>query len=236
MRILVLIFFIIGSSRVQSKCAHFTDNDLLEESKFLAVGEIISSDFKYDKKSSSCQWKEKKLTYKLKITEVISGKMYPGEYTLSYLHNCLEKPTDEVFEVSSKYIFSIKSLSGSEIQLSELKCKRWGWAYNKLPEIKSSIQKYCNDKNEILENMIKDSKSCSKDSDCDYIAYMSPGRNRNTCHHFVNKSKISNLNEHILKLEAGVCGITSAVLCKAPMKKFISCRNGQCYFPYGKAD
>lgn len=234
MKALILLFLIIGSAIVQADCGPIKENVAIEGSKYIAVGEIISSDFSYDKNSMFCQWKQKKLTYKIKITEVISGRMFPGEYTLSYLHNCLEKPSNEIFEVSSKYIFSIKNINGSTLELGGLKCNWWGWHLGKLSNIKDSIQKYCDTETKQLESLINESKSCSKNSDCDYVAYMSPGGFDNLCHHFVNKNNVPTLKERISKINSGLCATNSALLCKAPMRQFISCRKGQCFFPKEK--
>lgn len=217
--------------RLSADCVPFKPSAIFEEAKFLVSAEVLETNFKDEDFNPNCNWKDKLLVYKINITDVIGGKIPVGQYQLEYRHNCYQKPQNQVFKKGAKYILGISKVNKSKVSLVDLACNRWGWEESKRRDVIATLKSFCALREQTIEQFIENSRSCDKDEDCDYIAYSAAYTKSSSCHRFINRNKISEINTKIKTLYGGLCEDPPLIACKAPLKESIRCKNKKCSFP-----
>lgn len=226
----IFCFLIYSPISLHAKCALHDDNKIFKEAKYLLEGDILTTSFKPED-LRSCNFEKRRLSYTIRITNSLGKKLPFGEYQLKYDYQCGQKPSDMIFTKNKSYLLAVKSVKNLNLELVDLKCGWWGWDMASKNSISQKLNDYCSSKEKTVDDFIENSKACKKDSDCDYIAHSTAYIKSKSCHRFVNKFKIPEIQTEIKSLSGGVCIDPPLMLCKAPLKEFIKCKNMKCSFP-----
>lgn len=136
---LVLLLFCLGPSTF-ARCERYSEDLVIGDATYILEGEVLKANFR-PSELSTCEGK-KKLRYSIKVTDSLGKKVSPGEYSLSHDYDCGHKPNDMFFKVGQSYLFAIKKVEKTNIEILGVKCGWWGWEVSRKKEISSKVKSY----------------------------------------------------------------------------------------------